>query len=332
MSKKAIVITTISSGNKALELLSLGAKKNNLSLIIIGDKKSPDKINLKYADYYTLKDQVKIFPQFCSVLPINHYARKNLGYLIAIKQKVEIIQETDDDNIPLDSFWDNVNDSLTVDEIIRDYQWFNIYQLFTDINIWPRGYPLEFIKIKSNFRVNKNKISKGLIIQGLVDDNTDVDAIYRLTQDTEIKFKKRSPVMLSPYTWCPFNSQNTIFKKEAFPLLYLPSNCSFRMTDIWRSFIAQRCLWELDEGVLFLSPTTLQDRNIHNLLKDFTDEIPGYLNNDRIRKILEECKLKKDDMLRNLIICYDALVANKIFPAEELTIVKSWCKEIEKTI
>jgi len=32
-------------------------------------------------------------------------------------------------------------------------------------------------------------------------------------------------------------------------LMYLPIKASFRMTDIYRSFVAQRCLWELGEGV-----------------------------------------------------------------------------------
>jgi hypothetical protein len=38
-------------------------------------------------------------------LPSKHYARKNLGYLIAIKNGAEIIIETDDDNIPEKNFW-----------------------------------------------------------------------------------------------------------------------------------------------------------------------------------------------------------------------------------
>jgi hypothetical protein len=38
------------------------------------------------------------------------------------------------------------------------------------------------------------------------------------------------------------------------PLLYLPSHCCFRMTDIWRSFIAQRCLWELGHWVVCQAP------------------------------------------------------------------------------
>ena len=75
--------------------------------------------------------------------------------------------------------------------------------------------------------------------------------------------------------------------------MYLPSTCTFRMTDIWRSFIAQRILWENDSNLLFHSASAEQDRNEHNLLKDFKDEVPGYENNQLIIDILTNLKLKK---------------------------------------
>ena len=56
-------------------------------------------------------------------------------------------------------------------------------------------------------------------------------------------------------TWCPFNSQNTAWWRDAVPLLYLPAYCSFRMTDIWRSFVAQRIAWENGWRLLFHEPT-----------------------------------------------------------------------------
>jgi hypothetical protein len=36
------------------------------------------------------------------------------------------------------------------------------------------------------------------------------------------------------------------------------------------------------EGVLFHSPESLQYRNGHNLFRDFEQEVPSYLNNNRI--------------------------------------------------
>src|SRR5262249_28696429 len=137
-------------------------------------------------------------------------------------------------------------------------------------------------------------------------------------------------VWLPPGTWCPFNSQSTWWWPEAYPLLYLPSFCSFRMTDIWRSFVAQRCLWELGHGLVFHAPEVFQDRNTHNLMRDFKDEVPGYLQNDAIIARLSTLSLAvgRDAVGENLIRCYEALVAGGFIPTEELPLVRGWVEDI----
>ena len=96
------------------------------------------------------------------------------------------------------------------------------------------------------------------IQQGLVDDDPDVDAIYRLVLDLPFQFEPGASVALGPGAWCPFNSQNTSWWPEAYPLMYLPAYCSFRMTDIWRSFVAQRIAWVNGWSVLFHEATVRQ--------------------------------------------------------------------------
>jgi hypothetical protein len=167
-----------------------------------------------------------------------------------------------------------------------------------------------------------------LIQQGLADENTDVDAVFRLTADLPILFDAAPSVRLAAGCWCPFNSQNTTFFPEAFPLLYLPSHCTFRMTDIWRSFVAQRCLWSMGSTLLFSKATVFQERNEHNLLRDFEDEIPGYLLNERIREVLSLVCLKEGRevaiVCENLRACYEALVRAEILPSAELGLVSEW--------
>ena len=169
------------------------------------------------------------------------------------------------------------------------------------------------------------------IQQGLADDNPDVDAIYRLILPLPVRFRRDRRVALDRGVWCPFNSQNTAFWPEAYPLLYLPSYCSFRMTDIWRSFIAQRICWENDWRVLFHEPTVVQDRNEHNLMRDFRDELPGYLQNDNIREILELLPLRPglEQIGANLQSCYQALVSASIIPETELPLLDAWLQDLE---
>ena len=102
------------------------------------------------------------------------------------------------------------------------------------------------------------------------------------------------------------------------------------MTDIWRSFVAQRCLWELGQGVTFHPPEVEQQRNVHDYLKDFEDEVPGYVKNKQIIQILEPLTLKPGPaaVSENLLACYEALVAKAILQPKELDLVRAWVTDL----
>jgi hypothetical protein len=216
-------------------------------------------------------------------------------------------------------------------------RWVNVYTHFSDVSVWPRGIPLDQIYAPLSLaQVDTDSFGlsaiRAPIQQGLVNGSPDVDAIWRLTQEREFEFDNAPSVVVQPGNWCPFNTQSTWWWPVAYPLLYIPSYCTFRMCDIWKSFVAQRCLWELGLGVVFHAPEVYQDRNPHNLMKDFEDEIPGYLQNHRIAEILENTSLKsgEENVANNLLSCYEALVREKIFPEKELVLVHTWLEDLQK--
>ena len=205
----------------------------------------------------------------------------------------------------------------------------NVYKFFTKKNIWPRGYPLEALKEPLP---SKKKISKVVcpIQQGLADQNPDVDAIYRLTSELPIIFKKSKNISLGIGSVCPFNSQNTTWFRLAYPLMYLPSYCSFRMTDIWRSFIAQRIAWTCSWSILFHNSTVIQKRNAHNLMRDFQDELIGYENNLKIMNNLVKLKLKpgEKNIRYNMFLCYKELVNLNLIDKKEIQLLKAWFDDL----
>ena len=91
--------------------------------------------------------------------------------------------------------------------------------------------------------------------------------------------------------FCPFNSQDTFWSNEFFMYMYLPISVTFRMTDILRGYVAQRCLWEHNAHLGFFGPNMIQLRNEHNLLNDFSLEIPCFTQVETIINILTEIKL-----------------------------------------
>lgn len=327
-----IVITTINPPNDATKSINDAVAQNKGTFWVVGDVPGPTSYDLSNVRFLPIQDQRELSFALAKTLPERHYCRKNLGYLSAIADSnPDFILETDDDNFPYETFFSPRHVAVECD-VIEGEGWSNVYALFTDKKIWPRGFPLEEVNLKNNLQVTSKKELKCYIQQALANDNPDVDAVYRLTSELPLQFNKRDPLALGAGVWCPFNSQATTFFRPAFPLLYLPSYCSFRMTDIWRSFIAQRCLWAMGSNLLFTEALVYQERNEHNLMKDFKDEVSGYLENNRIVSILSGLSLKPgtavDGVRDNLIACYAALVEADIFPAKELPLVKAWASDL----
>lgn len=330
--KKSLIVTSISAPNDVLQSLAQGAAENDFAFIVIGDKASPADFNLPGCDFYSLERQRQLDFEFAVKCPTKHYARKNIGYLLAIRNGSKLIVETDDDNFPYESFWSERWRTQSA-AAIKDQGWVNAYKYFTDQPIWPRGLPLEAVqKPVADFETLTITETDCPIQQGLANENPDVDAIYRLIGSLPVNFRSDRQIALGNRSWCPFNSQNTTWWPEAFGLLYLPSYCSFRMTDIWRSFVAQRIAWENSWSVLFSPATVWQRRNEHNLMRDFEDEIPGYLNNAKICLALESLELKTgiENIGFNLKKCYEKLIEMSVVGSEELILIDAWNSDLEK--
>lgn len=314
------IITTINKPTKAIEEYH---QRFGERLIVIGDVKTP--FDWKY------KDVAYFPPSFGTPYsPKNHYARKNAGYMYAIKNKATLIHDCDDDTYPNEN-WHMREIDVEAYESLFD-KWFNVYDFVGHGTIWPRGFSLKHIKVRPSVGANIKAISP--IQQGLINGDPDVDAIWRLALQKEpYYFTEKMSVYLKPKIWCPFNSQSTWWFPIAYPLLYLPVSAPFRMTDIWRSFVAQRCLWELEMGVTFHSPAEVfQDRNEHDLLADFNDEIEGYRHNDKIVDTLEKLSLSKgvESICHNMRICYRALINIGVLPEKEELSLIEWIKDYEK--
>lgn len=327
------VITTIQRPTESVRSLASRLVAFNGGLIVVGDKKGPSDYDLEGAQFLSLADQLDSDFELASTLPTGHYARKNIGYLVAISDGSSCIYETDDDNAPMQN-WRPRRETVAA-HAIDDTGWVNVFRLFSDERTWPRGFPLD--EITGSIRRTPNHSqwetkARAPIQQGLANNAPDVDAIWRLVIDEAFEFKQGPSVLLPRGAWCPFNSQSTWWFPLAYPLMYLPSFCSFRMTDIWRSFIAQRCLWELDLGVVFHGPEVVQERNQHDLMRDFNEEVPGYLRNRELAVRLEGTTVERgEDAVRtNLVACYEELVKAQFFPEKELELVSVWLSDLEK--
>jgi hypothetical protein len=327
MSRLACVLTTIQPPTDQVRRLAAALAPLGAPLFVAGDSAGPASYLDDNCRFLSIGTQRASRWKLAKVLGERHYARKNLAFLEAIASGAECLYETDDDTFPNEA-WGPRDAHIEAQEV-RAGEWANVYRLFTDTVTWPRGLPLDAIH---------DPVARGAlqqvhapIQQGLIDGNTDVDAIWRLIWSADIAFDaSASSVFLPRGSWCPFNSQSTWWWADAFPLLYLPFHCSFRMTDIWRGFVAQACLWAMDARLVFHPPDSFQVRNPHDLMVDFAKEVPGYLGNRKLVAVLAGLELApgRDAVADNLKTCYRALAAAGIFPREELQLVDAFVADL----
>ena len=328
------VLTTIQAPTEPAISLAQSLREIDGHMIVVGDQKGPSGFALKGVDFFSLRKQLGLDLNLLRELPTGHYARKNIGYLVAAARGASCIYETDDDNAPQNGWYPREETVAALAITAKD--WVNVYRCFSDDKIWPRGFPLSAVRdsFSRNLDISaETAIVQAPIQQGLVNHSPDVDAVWRLVFGQPFVFRQGPSLILRPGAWCPFNSQSTWWFPVAYPLMYLPSHCSFRMTDIWRSFIAQRCLWELDLGIIFHAPEVVQFRNAHDSMVDFEDELPGYRRNGEMATILDGLALSKgaEAVRANMHLCYEALVAARFFPTQELDLVEAWLEDLEAT-
>ncbi|HYL17812.1 MAG TPA: hypothetical protein VEV20_03985, partial [Burkholderiales bacterium] len=178
-SNAALVITSISPPNPVLRDYASQCQQRGVDFILVGDVPSPADFAVDGCDFWGLARQKALPFELACALPERHYARKNLGYLLAMQRKREVIVETDDDNFALPAFWQQRQLRQRA-RTARQTGWLNVSRFFSDANIWPRGFPLEALGRPLPVLDSAETEVECPIQQGLADENPDVDAIYRM--------------------------------------------------------------------------------------------------------------------------------------------------------
>jgi hypothetical protein len=326
-SDKWIVVTTINYPSVALKKL---ASLQGWRLVVVGDRKTPKDWHLDNCEFLSLEMQQSLDYEIIKLLPENHYCRKNIGYLYAIAHGAKIIYETDDDNELIDDIVTLLDHDEFVEVDAKDKNSVNIFSYFGHPTVWPRGFPLDQIADSHNYLVKSVFKQRCGVVQGLINKDSDVDAIFRLTQYRDIYFDKKTPCVLPAGVFCPFNTQNTVFYYESFWGLMIPSTTSFRVCDIWRSYIVQRLLWDLDLRLCFTSPTAVQERNEHNLFKDFYDEQDLYLKSGSLIQFLLNWKSDAVNFTERMENLIRELIAAEYLKNAELVMVQAWNRDLTK--
>jgi hypothetical protein len=169
-----------------------------------------------------------------------------------------------------------------------------------------------------------------------VNGDPDVDAIFRLTryphgQVPDIKFDSNaSPFVLPSGTMAPFNSQNTLWWRDAFHLLFIPTTVAFRACDIWRGYFVQRFLWAQNAELFFMPPTAFQRRTPHDFTKDFFDEMDVYKNTTALIDLLVKHELSKKSSMREAMLEVAAEIGRQgLWGTAEVDVLRAWLDDLQ---
>lgn len=330
----AYCMTTINPPREqALEILKRGHY-----LYVAGDAKTPDEEWDQLEDewggmliYLSLEDQQRRWPLF--TLPTNSYVRKAYAYLAALADGADWIVETDDDNTALESFFERLTltpENVELHSAPSGGGFANPFLTFAPMAFprWPRGLSFDAIHDELTRLPDPNGRIVAPLQQGFSNGNPDLDAVGRLVfgDVNDFEFYDRGPaIALGRGTYAPCNSQATRWHRSIAELLYLPVTCTARCTDIWRGYIAQRLLWEVDENTRFayVGPLTEQrERNYHDGVEDLEQEI-DLLRVDRFVDVLQT-RLDRP----TLPYAYGRLFAAGFFSSYEEQYLRGWLREL----
>src|SRR5262245_9672513 len=132
------VLTTIQPPTSCVLGLSAQLAAVRSPLIVVGDRKGPASFDLPGGcdvSFLSLAQQQGLPFRLAASLPVGHYARKNLAYLLAIQRGAGCIYETDDDNSP-NEHW-RPRSLTTLAQPVQARRWMNVYRVYSDELIWP---------------------------------------------------------------------------------------------------------------------------------------------------------------------------------------------------
>lgn len=331
MSRIAVTLTTINKPSLLEDFLGLmqrfGTGGDEVDYIVVGDRKTPSGVDSfvqglngrtssKFL-YLDIAEQEKRFSHLTRLwkhIPVDSFARRNYGDLLAYNEGYDAVIRIDDDNFPTESdFFGGhgvIGKTVEAQAVSDTSGWYNICETLDEkdgIPFYPRGYPYASRWVAR--QVSAKKVKRRVVVNaGLWLGDPDVDAITRLCKPVDAtKFDESrwgKTFLLEKGTWCPINTQNTAFHRDTIPAAFVSPHAG-RYDDIISGFFLRHVVDHMGDAVGYGVPLLNQIRNVHNLWKDLEKETPGATTATEVTEQLRGLKLTGS----SYAACYGELVS-----------------------
>lgn len=281
--KNVIVTTSINPPTEAVRKFDA---MPDWTLVVAGDKRTPEDYRLERGIYLTPEMQEKYDRKLSETIGWNCIQRRNFAFLWAHDMGADIVALVDDDNIPKPGWGENllIGREVEVNYYKTDLPAFDPVGATNHKHLWHRGYPLQLLPKRDYSRKSRKKIIPD-VQADFWNGDPDIDAICRMEHAPECKFYP-SFFPIAANKMGPFNSQNTFMRGNLLSD-YMMFPFVGRMDDIWASYFLQA----KGAKVVYAQASVYQARNVHNLVRDMRGEYLGYENNlDLVEKIQEDAE------------------------------------------
>ena len=317
-----IVVTTIYGGeflDEYFEHFNMRHQVDQVRFYVVGDVSTPPECRQKVEKYQAegllwiylgQEEQEKFlapFPELAAEIPWKSDNRRNVGFLMAYRDRCDVIIAIDDDNYPRADWTfleghQQVGATVTLPTATGYQGWFNLCSMMQvqcktqgiEGTVYARGFPYKRRDIRCDSIDPILSTGKVAINAGLWSGDPDVDAATRLVTGCAAEPKFIESALLAPNTLMPINTQNTALIRDAIPAYYyvkmghpVGGMKLDRFGDIFSGFFVQKCAQAMGHSVRVGSPVVDHRRSPHNLYKDLWNELAGMVILDDMLELLE---------------------------------------------
>ena len=334
MTRFVLVTTTI---NVPTVLALYRQCDQNTEIVVVGDRRTPPEtadfcrdIGAHYIDQHSQH------AWNCSE-PIGwgKIQRRNIGFLVALRDGADVVVTIDDDNAP-----------LTPDYFQQFYEAFFSRRSrlsASGVNGWidpgqylvppipQRGFPREKVHALKYTPVTDVKVGAA---GGLILGDSDMDAVTRMANRPiafDVAMLGRTGVVVDPKSWTILNSQNTAILREFVPAFFLFPFVG-RYDDLYASLVLQRVMRDRDYHVHLGPPFVYQERNEHSLTRDLRGEIDGMERIVEFADVLEHTILPGKSVIGDVRWIYNALRAVPWFPIAAVDAGLAFLEDCERVL
>ncbi len=320
--KFGIVVTTIYDGSfihDYYEHFQACDDLEKVNFYVVGDLSTPasckeqvEKYTKQGLPWYYLgveeqNEFLKPFPELAAEIPWKTDNRRNIGFLMAYRDRCDVIIAIDDDNYPKANWsflegHSSVGKEVSLLTAVGHEKWFNLCSMMqvecpslgAGETVYARGFPYKRRHI--NCSQIDAELSTGIvgINAGLWSGDPDVDAATRIVTRCNAEEKFNGDYLLDSNSLMPINTQNTALIRDAIPAYYyvkmghpVGGMKLDRFGDIFSGFFVQKCAQAVGHRVKIGSPVVEHRRSPHNLYKDLWNELAGMVVIDDMTELLE---------------------------------------------